>query len=64
MQTGKGRTSLKVAEHVKVNTEGLRKLQISKRICEKIEGDFGKAEDKIAYLQKLNQLVGIEPPLR
>ena len=53
---------LKVAKHVDVDTEGLRKLQISKRIREKIEGDIEKAEDKIAYLQELNQVVGVEPP--
>ena len=48
---------LKVAKHVDVDIEGLRKLQISKRIRDKIEGDIEKAEDKIAYLQKLNQVV-------
>ena len=45
-----------------MDTEGLRKLEISERIREKIEGDIEKAEYKIAYLQKLNQVVGVEPP--
>ena len=54
---------IKVTEHVDVNTEGRRKLQISKRIREKIDGDIEKAANKIAYLQKLNQVMGVELPL-
>ena len=53
---------IKVAKHVNVNTEGLRKLQISKRIREKIEADIEKSEDKKTLLEELNNVVGLEPP--
>ena len=52
----------KVAKHVNVNTEGLRKLQISKRIREKIEAYIEKSEDKNTLLEELNNVVGLEPP--
>ena len=53
---------IKVAKHVNVNIEGLRKLQISKRIREKIEADIEKSEDKKTLLEELNNVVGLEPP--
>ena len=53
---------IKVAKHVNVNTEGLRKLQISKRIREKIKADIEKSEDKKTLLEELNNVVGLEPP--
>jgi hypothetical protein len=53
---------IKVAKHVNVNTEGLRKLQISKRIREKILADIEKSEDKKTLLTELNNVVGLEPP--
>lgn len=53
---------VKVAEHVKVNTEGLGKLQISKRIRAQIEKDIETSEDKKALLQELSEVVGVEPP--
>ena len=53
---------IKVAQHVNVSTEGLRKLQISKRIREKIEADIEKSQDKKGLLQELSKVVGVEPP--
>ena len=53
---------IKVAQHVNVSTEGLRKLQISKRIREKIEADIEKSQDKKGSLQELSKVVGVEPP--
>ncbi len=41
----------KFAEHVEVNVEGLRKIQISKRVREKIESKVEASEDKKALLE-------------
>ena len=55
---------IRVAQHLKVNTEGLSRLQITKRIREKVESDLENSEDKKTLLQELSQVVGVRmPPL-
>ena len=41
----------KFAQHVEVNVEGLRKIQISKKVREKIESKLEVSEDKKALLE-------------
>ena len=53
---------IRVAQHLNVNTEGLRRLQITKRIREKVESDLENSEDKKTLLQELSQVVGVQPP--
>ena len=52
----------KFAQHVEVNVEGLRKIQISKNFREKIEFKLEVSEDKKALLEGFFDLVNPEPP--
>ena len=53
-----------LAKQLQVNTEGLKKLTLSKEIRKKIEQDIGEAEDKKGLLSSLATLVdGTPPPL-
>ncbi|CAB4011747.1 Hypothetical predicted protein [Paramuricea clavata] len=49
------------AEHVKVNTEGLRKIQLSKGVRQKIEANLEKSGDKKALLEGYITMVTSEP---
>ena len=51
----------KFAQHVEVNVEGLGKIQISKKVREKIESKFEVSEDKKALLEGYFDLVNPEP---
>ena len=51
----------KFAQHVEVNVEGLRKIQISKKVRDKI-GCVGVSEDKKALPEGYFGLVNPEPP--
>ena len=50
------------AQHVKVNTEGLRKIQLSKGVRQKIEANLEKSGDKKALLEGYITMVTPEPP--
>ena len=52
----------KFAQHVEVNVEGLRKIQISKKVREKIESKLEVSEDKKALLEGYFDQVNPEPP--
>ena len=53
---------IELAEHLEVATEGLGKLQMSKRIRETVEANVETSEDKMAFLQELKKVVCSEPP--
>ena len=42
---------LEFAQYVKVNTEGLRKIQLSKGVRQKIKANLEKSDDKIVLLE-------------
>lgn len=50
---------IKMTEHVRVNTEGLR---VSKRFREQIETEIEKYVNKKALLQELSKVIDVEPP--
>ena len=45
---------LSSSQHLKVNTEGLSRLQITKTICDKVESDLENSVDKKTLLQELS----------
>jgi hypothetical protein len=49
----------KFSEHVEVNVEGLRKIQISKRVREKIESKVEASEDKKALKKAHFKIFGV-----
>jgi len=53
---------VQVAEHVDVDTEGLCKLQLSKRVLEKIKKDLVESDDKKTLLEGLIKVVVWKPP--
>ena len=54
---------MEFAQHVKVNTEGLRKIKLSKGVLQKIEANLEKSGDKKALLEGYITMVTPEPPL-
>ena len=53
---------MEFTQHVKVNTEGLRKIQLSKGVRQKIEANLEKLSDKRALLEGYITMVTPEPP--
>ena len=53
----------KFAQHVEVNAEGLRKIQIAKSVREKVESNLETSEDKRALLEGYLELLIPQPPL-
>jgi len=51
-----------LADHLQVEMKELGRLALSKRICQKIEQDLGKADDKKTLLVSLIAFVNGKPP--